>query len=379
MEVNRDEAERCIEIATAALRNNQLEKAKRFLEKAQRLFPSDDAKALLEEIEKSGYASQGGSAGAQNGTETRRRANENDSAKFDRTADSAKSYTSEQLDAVKRIKQCKDYYETLGVKKDASEEDLKKAYRKLALKFHPDKNHAPGATEAFKAIGNAYAVLSNNDKRRQYDNLGEERANPSRQGPSAGDFEADISPEDLFNMFFGGGFPSSNVHVYSNGRMRYQHHRAERREPRRDGGLAFFVQIMPVLILVIVSALSQLMVANPPYSLSFSPSQGHTNKRLTEHLRVPYYVNDRFSKEYHGGNLKSVERSVEDDYISNLRNNCWKEKQQKEGLLYRARYFGDSELYQRAQRMGTPSCTRLSEVSSQKISIYKERAYSRKG
>lgn len=44
MEVNRDEAERCIEIATAALRNNQLEKARRFLEKAQRLFPSDDAK-----------------------------------------------------------------------------------------------------------------------------------------------------------------------------------------------------------------------------------------------------------------------------------------------------------------------------------------------
>lgn len=59
------------------------------------------------------------------------------------------------------------------------------------------------------AIGNAYAVLSNNDKRRQYERLGEERASPSRQGPSAADFEADISPEDLFNMFFGGGFPSS--------------------------------------------------------------------------------------------------------------------------------------------------------------------------
>ncbi|XP_062383124.1 dnaJ homolog subfamily B member 12b [Sardina pilchardus] len=365
MEVNRDEAERCIEIATTALRNNHLEKALRFLEKAQRLFPSDHAKALLEEIEKTANASgQGSSAGTGNGTETRRRANvENDSAKFGKASDSSKPYTSEQIDAVKRVKQCKDYYEILGVQKDANEEDLKKAYRKLALKFHPDKNHAPGATEAFKAIGNAYAVLSNNEKRRQYDRLGEERANPSRQGPSAGDFEADISPEDLFNMFFGGGFPSSNVHVYSNGRMRYQQ-RADRREPRRDGGLAFFVQIMPVLILVIVSALSQLMVANPPYSLSFRPSAGHTNKRYTEHLRVPYYVNDKFSKEYSGGNLKSVERSVEDDYISNLRNNCWKEKQQKEGLLYRARYFGDSELYQRAQRMGTPSCTRLSEVQS---------------
>lgn len=134
-----------------------------------------------------------------------------------------------------RVKQCKDFYEILGVQTDASEDELKRSYRKLALKFHPDKNHAPGATEAFKgevrkgtiklkvcistgtskcfplptAIGNAYAVLSNASKRRQYDQCGDERTNPSRQGPGNGNFEADISPEDLFNMFFGGGYPSS--------------------------------------------------------------------------------------------------------------------------------------------------------------------------
>nr|XP_055031583.1 dnaJ homolog subfamily B member 12b [Misgurnus anguillicaudatus] len=367
MEVNKDEAERCIEIALRALETSQPKRARRFLEKAQRLFPTRRAQELLESLNQEGESrSQSSPTDAADGTEARQRCSgvsSNGTTPGDKSADS-KPYTSEQAEAVRRIKQCKNYYEILGVQKEASDEDLKKAYRKLALKFHPDKNHAPGATEAFKAIGNAYAVLSNVEKRRRYDQFGEEKSNTGRSSNANTHFEADISPEDLFNMFFGGGFPTSNGHhMYSNGRMRFNHNQGERGE-HRGGGLALLMQLMPILILVIVSALSQMMVTNPPYSLSFRPSAGHTHKRVTEHLGVTYYVNERFSQDFSGLSVKQVESSVEDDYISNLRNNCWKEKQQKEGLLYRARYFGDSDLYQRAQRMGTPSCSRLSEVQA---------------
>ncbi|XP_070707772.1 dnaJ homolog subfamily B member 12b [Pempheris klunzingeri] len=364
MEVNRDEAERCIDIATAAFTNDQPEKAQRFLEKAQRLFPTEKAKVLLELIAKNGFTPRQGSRSDFSGVSgpRQRQTNSKDTEPEEKPPDTAKPYTSDQLDAVRRIKQCKDFYEILGVQTDASEDELKRSYRKLALKFHPDKNHAPGATEAFKAIGNAYAVLSNANKRRQYDQCGEERRHPTGHGPDNGNFEPDISPEDLFNMFFGGGYPSSNANMYANGRMRYQ--RRERRERQQDGGLALFVQVMPILILVIVSALSQIMVNSPSYSLSFRPSAGYTQKRLTENLKVPYYVAEQFTKEFTGVNLKNLERTVEDDYISNLRNNCWKEKQQKEGMLYRARYFGDSDLYQRAQRARTPSCAKLSEITA---------------
>ncbi|XP_038128533.1 dnaJ homolog subfamily B member 12b [Cyprinodon tularosa] len=364
MEVNRDEAERCIDIAAAAFRSHQLEKALRFLDKAQRLYPTEKAQALLDLIAKNGFTPRNGGHSNFNGTPGPRQWHTpcNDTKAEEQPTETSKSYTSEQLEAVRRVKQCKDYYEILGVEKDFSEDELKRSYRKLALKFHPDKNHTPGATEAFKAIGNAYAVLSNANKRRQYDQWGEEGRHPSSSGPENGNFEPDISPEDLFNMFFGGGYPSSNAHVYTNGRMRNQ--RRERRERPRDGGLAIFVQVMPILILVIVSALSQIMVNSPSYSLSFRPSAGYTQKRLTENLKVPYYVGEHFSKEITGVNWKNLERNVEDDYISNLRNNCWKEKQQKEGMLYRARYFGDSELYQRAQRARTPSCAKLSEITA---------------
>src|ERR1700730_11597973 len=83
----------------------------------------------------------------------------------------------------------KDYYEILGVKKTASEEEIKKAYRSLAKKFHPDKNKGNKEAEnRFKEISEAYAVLSDKEKREQYDRLGREAFNfgAGGQNPFAG-------------------------------------------------------------------------------------------------------------------------------------------------------------------------------------------------
>jgi len=68
----------------------------------------------------------------------------------------------------------KDYYAILNLSKNATDSDIKKAYRKLALKFHPDKNKDPGAEEKFKEISEAYEVLSDKEKRNVYDKFGEE-------------------------------------------------------------------------------------------------------------------------------------------------------------------------------------------------------------
>lgn len=89
----------------------------------------------------------------------------------------------------------RDYYDILGVPKNASQDEIKSAYRKLALKYHPDRNpNNKEAEEKFKEAAQAYEVLSNEQKRKQYDQFGSE-------GPSMGGFGSDMNMDDIFSNF----------------------------------------------------------------------------------------------------------------------------------------------------------------------------------
>ena len=92
--------------------------------------------------------------------------------------------------ADRKVNMAEDYYQVLGVEKKATADEIKKAYRKLALKWHPDKNPNKGAEEKFKKISEAYAVLSDTEKRQQYDQFG-----------SADQYRQQYTQEDIFRNF----------------------------------------------------------------------------------------------------------------------------------------------------------------------------------
>ncbi|BAK75672.1 chaperone protein DnaJ [Pseudogulbenkiania sp. NH8B] len=118
----------------------------------------------------------------------------------------------------------RDYYDTLGVNRDASDDDIKKAYRKLAMKYHPDRNpDSKDAEDKFKEVKEAYEILSDGQKRAAYDQFGHAGVDPNaagaRGGQGFGDFADAFS--DIFGDIFGGRGGGGRSNVYRGADLRY--------------------------------------------------------------------------------------------------------------------------------------------------------------
>ena len=123
----------------------------------------------------------------------------------------------------------RDYYEVLGVNRNASKDELKKAYRRLARQYHPDVNKEPGAGEKFKEINEAYEVLSDDNMRARYDRFGHAGMEGMGGFPGGG-FEGGFgSVADIFEEFFGGAFSGGG--------------RRQRRGPKRGADLRYDLRI----------------------------------------------------------------------------------------------------------------------------------------
>lgn len=374
---NRDESHRCIDIALNEINSGNYEKALKFLRKAQNLYPSKEAEDLISSIttRHENSSSPNDSAQQQNSeSENNARQRKRSENEFHNETD----YSSEQTELVKKIKNCKNFYEVLGVTKDATDSAIKKAYKRLALQLHPDKNRAPGAVEAFKIVGNAVATLTDPQKRKEYDMLGSKATisglngqngfqqyyahhNHNRTFENAFERDGDISAEELFNMFFG-NFPANRRRGGGAGAGHNGGHHAYR-ETSPQPSLAFGL----ILILILISMLSSFFTSDPVYSLSQSTK--YPERRETQHLNVPYYVRENFQSDYQGS-LGRLENSVEEDFIYTMKQNCFRERSYRESMMARARSFGSRAQLAQAQGLKMPSCDNLYKIGITRYSLY---------
>ncbi|KAA8523026.1 hypothetical protein F0562_009449 [Nyssa sinensis] len=341
MDGNKDDAMKCLKLGRDALEAGDRNRAQKFITKARRLDPSLPVDDLLLKLEgqsddhsSNGPTNESSSDSSKpsdgnNGTGPRRRATATGSSAASSSSTTSVAYTEEQISIVKEIKRKKDYYEILGLEKTSTVEDVRKAYRKLSLKVHPDKNKAPGAEEAFKAVSKAFQCLSDEESRKKYDLVGsdepvyERRA--ARRGTQGfnGFYDADVDAEEIFrNFFFGGMQPATTTQF--NG-FSFGPGMGARVGDHGSAGfnMRTLIQLLPVLLILLLNFLPS---SEPIYSLSRSYPYEH---RFTTQKGVNFFVKTGFEQNYPSNTPErvSLEERIEREYLSILAHHCRNELQ----------------------------------------------------
>ncbi|XP_050373108.1 chaperone protein dnaJ 49 [Argentina anserina] len=353
MDGNKDEALRCVNIAKEAIAAGNKARAAKFIKIAQRLNKDLEVKELLAACERlEGFSASSGQEKGVRESRSELGKEKLGGGGVNGVDHQQRSYTDENVQLVRQVKRNKDYYAILGVEKTCSVEEIRKAYRKLSLKVHPDKNKAPGSEEAFKIVSKAFKCLSDVSSRRQYDQTGfveefeyNQQHNVRRRTArrSGNDFfDDDFDPDEIFRAFFGQSDMFRASQVYRTRGAGGGHHREE----VHNGGpnIMLLIQILPFLVIML---LAYLPFTEPDYSLQ--KNYNYQIPKTTERHGVEFFVkSQRFDDSYPLGSSAraKIEDSVIKDYKNVLVHYCRVELQR--------RHWN--------KKMSTPHCDKLNAL-----------------
>lgn len=340
-----DQAQKCVELGRAALKVGDFEKALRMFTKSNRFMPSDIAKE--------------GVRLAEAGLKDPKRAHQQAPQTSQGEARAREEPKPEASPEVKEVLAKTDYYDILGVSKAATPDELKKAYRKLAMKFHPDKNTSPGSSEAFKLITKAFGCLNDPDKRKYYEQTGTDEPQGAQGQP---EFYNDDWAEHIFRNFFGNEFM---FHDIQSGRV-YRHHAQPRQQqrPQNNGSLWPLVQFLPLFMLFLASSLSNLNFSEPDFA--FAATHRLTLEKITTKLQVPYFVEPASYNSLQPAERKDMNIRVEREYYYYLQRECRAAQDKRNNLLFKAQrsYSGQAKYYRDlASSIDMSTCERLEQLN----------------
>ena len=247
----------------------------------------------------------------------------------DSNNDNSSNDTIEEDKKCKELLKKKDYYDLLNLPKTATQDEIKKAYKKQAIKFHPDKNRSKLAGECFKKISEAYQCLSNEEKKAFYDKYGNEEEFRQKYYASHQNYEQEMDPFDIFDILFG-----NDPRMRGRRRNRnVQFNNVNFVEFKKYNLLIVLIPVIMMILIQLIPSIYKFIKGPPLYQ--FQRNSVYNIKKKTKINKVEFFVREKFVEKYpKNEDYREIEGTIEKEYLSFLYEKCNDVIQQKNTLQY---------------------------------------------